>query len=312
MKREVSNNRSDNRDSKRSALARRASLAEEWNSFWFTARSAATINALRAGICVLAALWWLSFFTSTEAWFGSEGMLPVALTGKLIEFEETARWQHWSPLWWTDNLLVIRVYLCLGALLSAIAAAGFGGRIVIGILWLIAIGWVHRIAWLQGPFEPALIALIGYLLVSPGTPLWSTGARHGFDHWLHNLAVRLIQVHVWVLLAAGLLSQLGNVVWWRGEAVWWLAASGRSQLMSLEWLGSSASLVNALTHGVVFVQLLALGLLLRPSTRLLGIAAGVGSALGIGLLADQTLYALLLAVSLFAFRTSPQPAADTL
>lgn len=311
MKRGVSQNRSHNRsrdatrgDRRRNALAGLADIAADWNGFWFAARSATLLNGLRVGICMLAALWWLTFFASTAAWFGSDGILPVALTGKLIEFEETARWQHWSPLWWTDNVMLIRSYLCLGALLSVLAAVGLGGRIVIGMLWLCVIGWVHRIAWLQGPFEPALVALLGYLLVSPGTPLWGSRSRQGTEHWLYNLAVRLIQVHVWILLAAGVLSQLGNVVWWRGDAIWWLAASGRSHLLSLEWLQSSASLVNALTHGMVFVQLLTLGLLLRPSTRWLGMMVGVLSALGIGLLADQALYASLLAVSIFAFRPS--------
>jgi hypothetical protein len=278
-------------------------MLDDWNNFWFSAAPAGAVNGLRIGICMCAAVWWLTFFISTEAWFSSDGILPVALTGKLIEFEETARWQHWSPLWWTDNLLLIRGYLAVGLLLSLMAATGVGGRAVIALLWLAVIGWVHRIAWLQGPFEPALIALLGYFLVSPGTACWGSNRPRDSKHWLHNLALCLIQVHVWGLLAAGVLSQLGNVVWWRGDALWWLAASGRSQLLSLQWLGSSASMVNGLTHATVLVQLLTLGLLLKSSTRGLGLATGLLAALAIGLLADQTLYALLLAIGLLAFRT---------
>lgn len=279
-------------------------LLDDWNNFWFSAGPAAAVNELRVGVCVCAAIWWLTFFVSTEAWFGSEGILPVALTGKLIEFEETARWQHWSPLWWTDSLLLIRGYLAVGVLLSLIAATGMGGRAVIALLWLVIIGWVHRIAWLQGSFEPALIALLGYFVVSPGTPYWGSNRPRDSEHWLHNVALRLIQVHVWGLLAAGVLSQLGNVVWWRGESLWWLAASGRSQLLTLDWLGSSASLVNGLTHAMLLVQLLTLGLLLKSSTRGLGLVTGLFSVLAIGLFADQTLYAVLLAISLLAFRAT--------
>jgi hypothetical protein len=62
-----------------------------------------------------------------------------------------------------------------------------------------------------------------------------------------------------------------------------------------------------LTHAMVLLQLLTVGLLLKSSTRWLGLVTGLLSALAIGVLADQTLYALLLAVSLLAFRAFPRP-----
>ncbi len=278
-------------------------IVDDWNLFWFSNGSATAINRVRIGVSACTALWLISFFGSVEAWFGTDGLLPTTLSGKLIEFEESARWQHWSPLWWTDNVLVVRLYLAIAVVLAILSAVGVGGRVTITALLLLVIGWVHRITWLQGPLEPALVAMLAYLIVSPGQSLWK-GSNGGEPmHWLHHLALRLVQVHCWGLIAIGVLSQLGNIVWWRGEAMWWLAASGRSQLLSLEFVGSSASLVNALTHGLVLIQLLTLGLLLNRSTRPLGLIAGLLSCVGIGLLADQTLYALLIAVGLMAFAT---------
>ena len=285
----------------RSALENTRSIRSDWNQFWFMPTDATILNWMRFGICSVTAIWFLTFLPAAGQWFGSDGILPPAMAGKLIEFEETARWQHWSPLWWTDSLLVIQVYLGCGIVLAILSAMGMGGRLSLALLLMVSIGWVHRITWLQGAIEPALVPLLGYLIVSPGTSRWLPSRRIAGRSWLHCLALRLIQVHWWAIVAVGVLSQLANIVWWRGEAMWWLAASGRSHILSIEQLASSASWVNLLTHGMILVQLVTLGLLLVPSTRIWGIAGGLLTAICLGLLADQTLYALLLATSAFSF-----------
>ena len=142
--------------------------------------------------------------------------------------------------------------------------------------------------------------MVAYLVVSPGPAIF--GSRSAQDaSWLNNTALRLIQVHWWLLLAAGLLMQLGGMVWWRGEAVWWLASSGRSHLFAIDALRDSPTLVNLLTHSMLAIQALALWLIVVPSARPLGILFGLLATLAIGLIADHLLYGLLLASCLTAF-----------
>ena len=95
--------------------------------------------------------------------------------------------------------------------------------------------------------------------------------------------------------------QLASLIWWRGEAVWWLAAASRSNALTTETLANQAYLVNALTHGWILIELLALWLLIPRSTRPLGVLLGWLSCCCIGLLADQACYAILLAACLAAF-----------
>jgi hypothetical protein len=275
---------------------------EAWSRFWFAPTTARQNTRVRVAICLVAALWFFSFLglESVEKWFGADGILNHSLSARLIEFEETPRWQHWSPLWWTQEVLVYQAWLAAGIVLSILAALGIGGRAVLAVLIFVSIGWIHRITWLQGPIEPALVAMLGYLFVAPGERLFQSNAPRSTS-WLNGVAARLIQTHWWILVASGLLMQLGSIVWWRGEAVWWLAASEHSNFLAVESLRSRPVLVNGLTHAMIAIQLIALWLLTIPSARPYGFVAGLLVAFSIGLIGDQLLYGLLLASGLLAW-----------
>lgn len=243
----------------------------------------------------------MSFWPELGSWFGPDGLLSAELGSKLVAFEEIARWQVWSPLWWTDSLLVYQCWIVLGIAIAVLVGIGIGGRWAVGLLVLWIIAWSNRTLWLSSLVEPALIAFVAYLLVAPGPSLMQWKATCSTPSSLTRASLRLVQTHWWILLAFTLISQLADVVWWRGDAVWWLAASGRSNLLTNETLRDNATLVNALTHGFVVVEILALWLIVLKSTRLVGVLLGLVCCLAIGLVADQLLYALLLAAGLLAY-----------
>jgi hypothetical protein len=273
-----------------------ANLCRDWNGFWFSPRPRQAVTRLRVAVCCVTGIWFLSFLPACSTWFAADGLLPLELVTQLNQFDQIRGWQTWSPLWLSDALALHYGWLYVGALLSALAAVGVGSRISLAILLVWVIAWAQRITWLQGLVEPALVASIAYLVVEPGRRLWSSSDRIAAaeNSWRAGLVVRLFQTHWWLLVAAGLLSQLANLIWWRGEGIWWLAAAGRSMLFTTDMLHGQASLTNALSHAVCLLQVLALWFMLIPSARPLGIAAAVLVAGIYGIVADQLLYALLL------------------
>lgn len=294
-----------------SGLMQRISAA--WDHYWFLPTPESNVRLVRMAICLVTAAWFLSFWSSLTLWFGETGVMNATLATKLIEFEGGATWQHWSPLWMLDSVWACRIWLGLGLLVSFVAAVGIGGRLSIGLLLLLVIAWTHRIVWLQGAIEPALISSLGYLFIAGGTFTsqrllglgeWIGGSKWEGNnplHWSNTAALRLIRIHVWLLIAFGLASQLGSLVWWRGEAAWWLAAEGKSQFVGVEMLRGSPALVNGLTHGFVLLQALTLWLLTMPLTRYIGLCAGLLLCVMTGLLSGQVLYACLLAAALLAY-----------
>lgn len=280
-----------------SPIATRRSLWGAWTHYWFAADESAPIVAsrIRTAVCAAVAVWFLSFFPQANLWFGESGLLPVSMGARLVEFEEKSAWLHWSPLWWIDNPTWLRGYLLLGAACASVASLRMGGRYLLLATLVLSIGWIHRIVWLQGAVEPLIPAFLAYLALD-------SGRRDGAQPlWISHLVVRLFQTHWWMIVAVGLLSQLARIEWWQGDAAWWLAAYGRSHLLSLEQLSGNAWMVNGFTHGLIVVQAVALWLLVVPAARWLGLASAVVALLGIGFVADHTLYALLLGAGLLSF-----------
>ena len=290
-----------------------ANLRGSWNEilkFWsLNSLSLPQIQAMRIAVCCCSALWFLSFWTDLPVWFGSKGILNSDLAALLVEFEGIPRWQMWSPLWWTDELTFYRIWLMLGVSLSGLCATRIGGRFAALALWLVAIAWSHRIVWLAGQTEPLLMSWLGYMVLFPNTTIKQGNASKAkeernklefMQEWC--IGPRLLQVHVWLAMLIGLLSQLASLIWWRGDAIWWLAAAGRSRLFSEESLQDSPRLVNLLTHGVIFWQVLALWLLATKSFRKIGVAIfGAAYCLSAMLVWDQALYAITIACGLIAF-----------
>lgn len=278
-----------------------------WNQFWFTPQPRAAMTWPRVAICLVASAWFASFWGGAPAWFSADGLLAQPLATRILAADQIPAWQVWSPLWLTQSSGLIRAWLAAGIGLSLLAASGLGGRLTLVVLWLWVVAWANRLLAISGLVEPTLIACLGYLIVEPGLPLLSPAPRAA-SKWSAGLALRLLQTHWWLLVAAGLLSQLGGLVWWRGEGVWWLAAAGRSNLLTIEMLRGHPIVINALSHAVILVQMLALWTLTISAARPLGIVFAVLVAGVYGIIADHGLLALLLLAALTSFCQRTQPA----
>ncbi|MCA9156814.1 MAG: hypothetical protein KDA72_00725 [Planctomycetales bacterium] len=275
-------------------------LIARWNLFWFDPRPRAALTLPRVAICLVAALWFVSFWSSAPAWLAADGLLAQPLSKRMLATDQIAEWQVWSPLWFIQSPSLLYGWLAAGVVLCLVAASGLGGRLSLAALLLWVIAWANRVVVLSGLVEPTLVACLGYLVVEPGLPLWNRSPSASAK-WTAGVARRLLQTHCWLLIAAGLLSQLGGLVWWRGEGVWWLAAAGRSNLFSIEQLRGHPLVVNSLSHTVIAVQILALWLLTLPAARPLGIVCGVLVVIVYGGVADHGLFAALLLAMLLSY-----------
>ncbi len=254
----------------------------------------------RVAICLVAAFWFVSFWSSAAAWLSADGLLAQPLSERMLNADQIPVWQAWSPLWLAQSAGVLYGWLAVGVVLCLLAVSGLGGRLTLAMLLFWVIAWANRLGALSGLVEPTLVACLGYLVVEPGLPLWAR-AEKVTSAWTAGVALRLLQTHWWLLVAAGLLSQLGGLVWWRGEGVWWLAAAGRSNLLSIDLLRGHPLWINFLSHTVIVVQFLALWTLTLSVARPLGIVFGMMVALVYGGVADYGLLAALLLAMLLSY-----------
>src|SRR5690606_35760923 len=106
------------------------------------------------------------------------------------------------------------------------------------------------------------------------------------DSFTAHLAKRLLQVHISMLYLMMAAAKLGSVVWWNGEAMWWLIAQPDNRLVDLTFLRDARLVVFAWSHLIVLFELL-FGLLIwfcfwRPLFAMLAVLHWFGLALVTG------------------------------
>ena len=275
-----------------------AQMGRAWDQFWF-APSPEPKGTLRVLVCLVGAVWMSLQLFNSDWYFGEQGWMQADLARSLSVATEggwPARFRV-SPLWATSAAVLFQAVAFLGIVLATLAALGIAARWSLLGLCLCCLGLAQRLTWATGTTEPFLLALLAYLMVDPGASFVRTQAttvHRVQERWTATLSRRLIQTHLCLLLAAGLASQLSFEVWWNGQAVWWLAATGHSNLLSVESFRGRELLINALTHGMILSSTLALLTLWKPRLNKLGVVSTCSVAFGHAFLADQLLYGGLL------------------
>jgi hypothetical protein len=271
-----------------------------WDKFWFTAADPKPLGFVRIGWSLLTIAYLATWFVDVTTWIGSDGILATPRIAELLQSaaDEQPIYLRISPLYWMQSETLLYAYLSLGIALAVIAATGLFGRISSLCMWLFVISIVHRAPMLGGLCEPILTMGWGYLTIHSGKEQkpFRLGLSDSTPSLAANIALHLMQIHLYAWIMLSLASQLGGLVWWQGEAVWWLASESRSPALSLSWLGRNVYALNALTHGVIIAQCLALFMLWPKAVRKYGVCALWATCGLLILVSDQLLYPLLLAI----------------
>jgi len=269
-------------------------LQQLWDKFWFTSIDPKPLGIMRICWSILTIAYIASWMVDIQIWLAGDGILSNPRMAELLQSaaDEQPVWLRISPLYWLQAEWQLVGYLLFGVLLSLVAASGVGGRLSALSVWLFVLTLIHRAPMLSGLCEPLLTLGWGYLSIHSGKEqnLFRVGIRDSQPSVAANIALRLFQVHLFAWIILSVASQCGGLVWWQGEAVWWLASEARSPALSLRWLGRNPYALNALTHGVLATQLAALFMLWPLETRKYGVFA-LWLACGLLILiSDQLLY----------------------
>lgn len=291
-------------------MRRLSGIVEGWNHFWFRVLVHRQYRLIHNLLCLVTILWWFSFWIGIDDWFSLNGWFNADLATNLIYFKNPAdATLRWSFLWWFPSRFGVHAAIIVG-ILSSLLALMYARWWTLLIQWLAVVSWSHRIGWLNSTFEPALASFLLYDLLAHAIPTPQAKMDTPDALLCKHLAIRLLQVHTWGLLVAGVLHQIAGIVWVNGEAVWWISAAGRSNCLPAGWMITSPLLANALSHGFIGVQFVAVALVLYPSTSRLGLGLGYLAALGYAFLADYVLYGFLLCIGLLAIGVGTKQSAN--
>ncbi len=288
-----------------------------WNEFWFQSADSRPLAAVRiaAGLTLLvyAASW-----GNAAQWLATEGILPVQATHSILDyFDHITAFRGFSLL--GDSPAVIVSMQIVIAVAGCFLALGCFSRISAILAWFAFLWFAHRASLVTGTVEPILATILFYLAWSPSGDYWSVDAWRknkgtrattvqGLSRawWLPgpvvaNIAIKLLQIHLALLVLSMAEAKLTSPAWWDGEAVWYLTASTLSRPLDLTFLRPMPLIINAWTHAIVLVEVLFPALVWFPRLRCPVLAVASVVWLSLPLLTGEWMFPLAMSAALLAF-----------
>ena len=247
-----------------------------WNRFWFTPADPRPLCALRIGVGLFAALYFLSWSPDLPRWLAADGLLPVDTVAAFLAEDPTALSADptaratlpiylASPLQGCTSDGALWTFHYAAILAAAALACGLFTRTATIMTLAALLSYVHRAPLLAGLSEPVLAFLLFYLCFAPAGVGFSLDRRlfsgekpplsTGSGSIAANIALRLIQVHLAAFyLMIGACKLYGDG-WWDGLAIWHLLAQTQSRPLDLTFLRDYELLLNGWTHFVLYTQL---------------------------------------------------------
>jgi len=261
-------------------------LGSAWNRFWFAPSDALDLSVLRIAVGLLLLVWQLSFTPDLLTWFGPDGWFNATVYDRMVTSQATgpaASLDHLSYLFVTSPTWLWTLHAA-SAVVLLLFTLGLWTRVTSILAWCVTLAYLHRAPFLAGPAESVLVMLVAYLALSRCGDWLSLDARRraarvssaqgsarpgsgAEPSSLTTMARRLLQVHLVLFYVAFLASQIAAATWWRGDAMWWLAAQQRSPLLDLRWMRDQPFLVNLWTHAFVLSEIAVVAFVWNPWLR---------------------------------------------
>jgi hypothetical protein len=229
------------------ATASPGGIVRAWTDFWFTPISPAGLHVLRilAGLLFLG--WLLPLAGHREALFGLEGYFDRQAYLEMRQLVDGPPVPiGWSLLYWVgSNPAVLDAFYWGVIALLVLFTLGIATRVTAVAAWLIVVSCLASpVTRFEADYLLGMLAfylMIGYLLLGQwdgNLSLWQrllgTSATWVFrpllatrepaaarPSYAANLAVRLVQVHVAVVVVVSGLHKLQFGDWWAGVAFWY-------------------------------------------------------------------------------------------
>jgi hypothetical protein len=207
--------------------------------FWFTPADPVGLHAVRllGGLLLLA--WLLPFAGQLDSLFGTQGWFDQQAYTEAARFPDaTPKPITWSVLYLCGSdarLLALAYWLSIGVLV--LFTLGFASRLTAVLTWVVVASFTaHPAIDYDGDVLLLILSfylMVGYLLfgqrsrgLSPaerllgGRASWLLGRATVRPSLGANLALRLLQVHLALVLVTSGLHKLQFGAWWAGIALW--------------------------------------------------------------------------------------------
>lgn len=214
-----------------------------WNRFWFTAADPIPLHVVRM-LFGLVMLGWLLPYAGhvTElfgifGWVDQQGLVEISRTP-----EPPLKLFDWSPIYLAGSPILVHALYWGTIGLAVLLTLGVAPRLVAPLAWLATVAFSTQPVAIYGG-DMVLLVLSFYVMVgcllsglrsgprTVGNFLFGPASAFVFSKKTAapsvgaNLAIRMLQVHVAIMVASAALHKLQIPMWWAGHALWFPAHS---------------------------------------------------------------------------------------
>ena len=244
---------------------------EAWRVFWFGPQQMYTLGLFRIAFSGLMVVWALWLLPVRTALLGPDGIAP-----KQPSIADT--WGLFA-VWNNDEAILFGIVVLL---LAAIAMlVGWHSRVAAVIVFVLVLSFERRSPWVFNSGD-ALIRIEAFLLaISPcGSALSLDQRRRTGSFWSAQTRpkwpIRLLQIQMSIVYLAAVQTKLAGQPWLDGTAVSYvLRIEDMKRIPVPQWLTMNAPVMNAMTWGVLAIELSVGILVWFPRFRPWVLAAGI-------------------------------------
>src|SRR5262245_39265373 len=195
-----------------------------WNRFWFSPASEIPLDRMSVAVGVLVAFWLLTFFGRQAEYFGFSSWLnrDVYASVKKLPSElavpdspgSRLPTPTWSPAYFATTSVAIHAIYAASLAAAVALAAGVAPIVTAPITWLGVCSFTSNPVFNGAGTDSMLLVLSFYVMIG-------FLARRALPAGVgDNLALKMMQVHVAILVVSSGLGKLQQSVWWEGLALW--------------------------------------------------------------------------------------------
>lgn len=272
-----------------------------WDQFWFAPQNLLGLAFMRIALCGTL-LYMYSIRLANISYYTDQSWIPRA---KALE----AMGELYRPLFlwsfWPDSMMGIMHVLLV--VLLALLTLGIGGRYLMGLAWVIDMGFIQRNYAVNFGADIIAALFLFYMSFAQSCERLSVlnlfRSKNEFKQsdMLSSLMIRMMQVQISVLYAYTGWEKLKGVTWWDGTALWSVMANPQMTTMNYDFLRNVPWVIPVVAYVTIIFEIYFPPFVIWGKTRNVWLLLGVTFHSSIAIFMGLGHFAMVMMSTYFLF-----------
>lgn len=272
-----------------------------WDEFWFTPQNLLGLGFMRIVLC--GTMFYLySYRMLALKYYSDENWVSRSLAWQAIPdyYRPAFSWTFWPDAWVFPLHLAFVIFLFLLML-------GIGGRILMMITWILAMGFLQRNFTVNFGADVILTLFMFYMMFTQSCARLSVlnlirqKSPNQMSDFLSSMMIRMMQIQISVIYAYTGWEKLKGGSWWDGTALWSVLGNPQMTTLDFTFFRYIPWVIPVLAYTTIIFEIYFPVMVASRRTRYPWLVAGVFFHAGIGIFMGLAPFATAMLSTYFLF-----------